>query len=167
MLPVYILPGFNKHNLDWALQCQKVLPGSIVVQWQHWQTNSPAADWIEQEAQKIITQIGTQKVNFLAKSMGTAVAGLVATLHPELVNNIVFCGIPILDLPPGSEKYYLFLKEFPSYKALILQNDKDPHGKHAQIKEIFAPLNPQIDIIMTTRPDHEYPYFPEFLNFFQ
>jgi pimeloyl-ACP methyl ester carboxylesterase len=166
MLPAFILPGFNVHNKDWADKCKLNLPGSTVNYWAHWQGGSPSPTWIEDEAQKVISQIGSQKVNLLAKSMGTAIAGQIITLKPDLIDHVCLCGIPLNDLQAGDEKYYLFLHTFPLYKLLIMQNNKDPHGSFTQVQEVFKTINPELQVTQTLRPDHEYPYFSEFIQFF-
>lgn len=159
-----ILPGFSLKNKDWAEQTQKDLRGQFpteVVYWQHWTTGEPEPDWLQKEADRIKEIANGQQTNILAKSIATAIAGILT----PIAGKIILCGIPINDFLPGTEELYLPFKIFPAERVLCFQNYNDPHGSFAQAQQFLSTLNPAIKLIKKSRSDHEYLYSPDFLRF--
>lgn len=160
-----ILPGFSPRNKEWAEAVKKELAplDTEMTYWSHWESGEKQPGWIEMEAEKIIAR--GQKVNILAKSVGTAVAMVILGQKPELVNKLVLCGIPLADFEEGDERYYDPLKSFPAERVLCIQNENDNHGSYASVQAFVHSLNPAINIIPKPRNDHEYPYPKDFIRF--
>lgn len=164
-MTTFILPGFSPHNEIWAKEAQKELgPEAQVVRWPHWDTGNKEPDWLNLEAQKIVTPL-EEPVNILAKSIGTAVAMKVTAQKSDLVKKIILCGIPFTNFTPSDEAIYGPLKTFPVEKILVFQNRADPYGAYNVVEPLLHHLNPQLKIVETPRDDHEYPFFDEFKKF--
>jgi len=162
-----ILPGFSVTNKEWAEEIKNNLdltfPTSVYY-WKHWESGKTEAQWVENEANRIISD--TQKeVNVIAKSIGTAVAMVILKLKPELINKIILCGVPIYDLREEDSKYYDVLVNFPTDKILCIQNIDDTHGSYEEVEKFLHSFNPNLKIISKPRSDHEYPYSEDFINF--
>ncbi len=138
---------------------------TVAIDWKHWETDQKEPNWIEAEAQRIITRSGNKPVNLLAKSIGTAVAMTVLAKKPELVNKIVLCGIPLSDLQPEDLEIYRPLETFPANRITVFQNDTDPHGSFQLVNRFICDINPNIGIIKMERSDHEYPFSKQFERF--
>ncbi|KKU56702.1 hypothetical protein A3H89_03210 [Candidatus Amesbacteria bacterium RIFCSPLOWO2_02_FULL_48_11] len=165
-----ILPGYSPKNQAWAEETQSALDSTtpaIVINYAHWETGTADPDWLDKETRKLIDFVDSRQVNILAKSIGTAVAMGVLKQKPDLVNKVIFCGIPILDFKPGDETYYQPLKTFPSDKILCIQNADDNHGGYTQAEKFLHSLNPNLKIISKPRSDHEYPYIEDFIAFLE
>lgn len=160
-----IFPGFSIKNKAWADEMAIGLTATVI-NWAHWQAGDANADWINEEAQRVIDLIGNNQINLLAKSIGTAVAMAVVKHNPDLINKIILCGVPIYDFNPGDESYYEPLKTFPSDKILCIQNENDNHGSFDKAQIFLQGLNPSIKVLSKPRSDHEYPYLQDFINFF-
>jgi pimeloyl-ACP methyl ester carboxylesterase len=164
-----ILPGFSFKNKAWTQEAQKKLAPHLpvkIISWPHWQTGQPEKNWLEKEAQKIIKDAqGHQQINILAKSIGTIVAMVILKSHPQVVNKLLLCGLPLGDLRKGDDQYFQVLKKFPAGKILCLQNENDTHGRFSEAKKFIHLLNPKIKILSQPRSDHQYPYFSEFIEF--
>ena len=160
-----IFPGFSQKNKIWADEMAIGLTATVI-NWTHWQTGNAGTDWIDEEIQRAIVLIGNSQINILAKSIGTAVAMGVIKHNPNLVNNVILCGIPTNDFNPGDEAYYEPLKSFPVDKVLCIQNENDNHGSFDKAQIFLQGLNPSIKVLSKHRSDHEYPYLQDFINFF-
>ena len=69
-----ILPGYSPHNKEWAEDMKKQMElghDVIVHNWRHWTKGSFS---LKREIEKIKEEIGDEKVNILAKSVGTRVS---------------------------------------------------------------------------------------------
>jgi pimeloyl-ACP methyl ester carboxylesterase len=164
----FILPGGSVHNRDWAEETKKNLAPevpAVAAAWEHWQTGTQEPDWLEKEMQKILDQIGTEKVNLLAKSIGTVVAMKIVQKHPELVNKLILCGLPLNDLDDGDETFYHPLENLPPAAVLVFQNEADPHGPFTLVESFLHDLNPEIRVINKPGTTHDYPYFADFKKF--
>ena len=161
----YILPGFSKKNKDWVDQVSGELSQGVGVYWKHWDNNKPEENWIENEAQNIINNSNGEKFNIIAKSAGTLVCMSLLRTHPDLVNRVILCGIPIEDFQPGDEDRYEPLRNFPTEKILCIQNVLDNHGTYEKIEVFIHRINKNIIIVSKTRGDHEYPYIEDFESF--
>ena len=160
-----ILPGYSLHNKAWALEIKKSLSfkqSVLVHEWQHWQLGGALHP--KHEIGKILKEIGRDKVNLIAKSVGTMVAMHLLAEIPEQINKIILCGLPSV----SEERKKLFtasLSDFDSKKIVVYQNIKDPLGSYAEVKDFMNAVNPKIKVIEKPRSDHHYPYFEDFKKF--
>lgn len=158
-----ILPGFSPKNAEWARQAKGKLTvhglQTTVHKWDHWEGGSFNPSY---EVKKIIKEIGNQKVNILAKSVGTAIANQVIGVIPKQINKIILCGIPSVEI----EKYANF-SNFPGDKVIDFQNENDPWVKYEDVKKMLKAINPKITVIKKDRSDHHYPYYQDFSDNFK
>ncbi|MDP3994249.1 MAG: hypothetical protein Q8P91_00255 [bacterium] len=161
-----ILPGYSLHNRDWALEIKKSLSfrqSVLVHQWQHWKLGGALRS--KYEIGKILKEIGRDKVNLLAKSVGTMIAMKVLPEIGGQINKIILCGIPSV----SEERKILFtssLSDFPSENVICFQNTLDPFATFKEVKDFMVGVNPKIKVIEKPRSDHNYPYFKDFERFF-
>jgi hypothetical protein len=138
-------------------------PKVEVVEWEHWKSGGGLK--LKQEKAKIIKLVGTDKVNIIAKSVGTRVTLAVLPLIEKQINKIIFCGIPTVSTT------YLqlarkILNGFPAERIICFQNIADPFASHKEVKSFMHRANPKIKVIEKPRNDHQYPYFEDFKQFF-
>ena len=128
------------------------------IYWDHWDDDSQKFD-VKEKADLIERHSKGEKINIIAKSIGTLVASLIIEKIPNQINKVVFCGIPVNDLK--TEEIETIKRSISSLgdKALIIQNDKDPHGIFDQVKSFGKVISKPAD-------NHDYPYYEEFQNFF-
>lgn len=160
-----VLPGYSLHNKDWALEIKKSLSfrqSVLVHEWQHWQLGGTLHP--KYEIRKILKEINKDKVNIIAKSVGTMVAMNVLAEIPEQINKIILCGVPSV----SEERKKLFtvsLSVFPEEDIVVFQNTKDPLAGFEEVKNFMKLVNPKIKVIEKLRSDHHYPYFEDFKEF--
>ncbi|OGG06858.1 hypothetical protein A2872_00545 [Candidatus Gottesmanbacteria bacterium RIFCSPHIGHO2_01_FULL_42_12] len=159
-MKLLILPGYSPNNKSWAQEVQKRIGGEAW-SWRHW-TQEKEENWAERETARILEQIGRERVSFIAKSIGTAVAMKILAKIPSQVEKLILNGIPINDLYPEDVKLYNPLANFDARNIKIFQNESDPHGTFAQAEEFIGKINPEVKIISKSRNDHEYPYYQDF-----
>lgn len=171
-MKILIFPGFSLKNKDWAYEMKKALDPKLqteVVEWEHWSSgNTDFAnwnEWLEKETPRVLSQIGKEQFNILAKSIGTLVAMDILKMKPNLINKLFICGIPLNDIEENDKGSYKMLKNFPQEKVICVQNENDNHGSFSETKEFLCSINPNIKIISKSRDDHDYPYPKEFINF--
>lgn len=160
-----VLPGYSLHNKDWALEIKKSLSfrqSVLVHEWQHWQLGGTLHP--KHEIGKILKEVGREKVNLIAKSVGTMVAMHLLAEIPELIKKIILCGIPSVS-EERKNLFAAYLAGFPAKEILVFQNTKDPLASFSQVKDFMRDVNPKIKIIEKERSDHNYPYFAEFNEF--
>ncbi|MDP3917732.1 MAG: hypothetical protein Q8Q30_00975, partial [Candidatus Woesebacteria bacterium] len=155
-----ILPGYSKKNKEWADEVTKNLKTEGVIRpfyWMHWTDENSKFD-PQEKAELIIKHIRGEKINIIAKSIGTLVASLVSQTIPEQVDKIIFCGIPLKSL--NEEEIELIKKCIVSKKKKFVgfQNINDPLGSFDEVKGFG-------NVKMTNRDDHSYPFFDEFNEF--
>ena len=126
---------------------------------------NPNPNWIKSEVSKIINTYANQKINVIAKSLGTLIAMNVLNQKLEIFNKIVLCGIPINDFQSGDAEVYEILGELSSDKVICIQNNDDPHGNLNQIRKLLNSVNPDIQLISKESSDHNYPYYEDFRSF--
>ena len=102
---IIILPGYSPHNKDWAIDVRENLiketKGTIIIhEWSHWNKGSFS---LKKELDRIITEIGSDKTDIIAKSVGVAVAMDLIPRIASQVGKVIFCGIAIID-GEGREK---------------------------------------------------------------
>lgn len=157
-----ILPGFSPHNRGWAQEAAKKT-GGIVHLWLHWETGGSNLS-LNKEIEKILSEIGKEKVNVIAKSVGTMVVMHLLLKIPAQIDKIILCGIPTV----SGERLTLFkqaLKDFQAKDIVCFQNTKDPLATFTEVKTFLAEVNLKIKIVEKPRSDHNYPYFTEFNKF--
>ena len=118
------------------------------------------------EALNVLAVIGKDKVNIIAKSIGTLVAMYVIAEDREKINKMVLCGIPLGDITPNRyETNTEALSGFNTKHVLILQNDLDTHGSYERVEQFIHSINKKIKVEMKPGNTHEYPYFEDINDF--
>lgn len=156
----FILPGFSPKNKEWLEEAAKSIQidGQIrPVYWDHWDDESQKFD-AKEKADLIERHSKGDKINIVAKSIGTLVASMVIEKIPEQINKVVLCGIPVNDL--NSEEIELIKKSINSLgsRIIVFQNDKDHHGTFGQVKDFGTVISKPAD-------NHDYPYYEEIEKF--
>lgn len=152
-----VLPGYSLHNKDWAEEV-----GGTVHYWLHWTTGKGLS--LKVESERILSEVGKEKVNFIAKSVGT---GVLMHVLPEIksqVNKMILCGIPSV----SEERKKLFttsLSGFPPENIICFQNTNDPFATFEEVKKFMSQVNPEIKVVEKPRSDHNYPYFDDFVSY--
>lgn len=160
-----ILPGYSLHNKDWALEIKKSLSfkqSVLVHEWQHWKLGGALRP--KYEIGKILKEIGRDKVNIIAKSVGTMIAMKVLSEIGGQVGKIILCGIPSV----SEERKILFttsLSGFPPENVVCFQNTEDPFATFAKVKKFISEVNSKIKVIEKPAETHNYPYFADFQLF--
>ena len=162
-----ILPGFSQRNENWAKELKNSLEDDRVLihSWLHWITQNDNDFSIANETSRILEKINDQKINIIAKSIGTYLAMFLLEKIPEKINKIILLGIPFNDLDKEEIEKYKVIKNFDSKRILIIQNRQDPHGSFNDIFEYFFNLNNQLEILKQNSLTHEYPYYQIINNF--
>lgn len=161
-----ILPGYSPHNKDWALDIKKELKIGhhvLVHEWRHWSSGSFS---LPSEAESILKKVGKEKINIIAKSVGTRVAMHLIVKIPDQINKVILCGIPTKGESKVAKKSYSEgLSLLSPSQAIVYQNNKDPFASFAEIKKFIGAINPKIKVIKKPRADHQYPYSSDFQKF--
>jgi len=159
-----ILPGFSIHNKDWAEEVAKNLDGETIVHnWLHWQNGKTNLS-LKEELKNILKEVGSEKVNIIAKSVGTMVTMHLIKIIPNSMEKIILCGLPSV----SEERKKLFstsLSAFDPRKIVVFQNTKDPFASYEDAKKFMKFVNAKVKIIEKERSDHSYPYFGDFKKF--
>lgn len=163
MLRTIILPGFSEHNKAWAYEIKKHLGSKVeVIEWEHWTKGGGLK--LKQEKERIIKLAGTDKVNIIAKSVGTRVTLAVLPLIEKQINKIIFCGIPTV-----STAYLQLARKvlngFPAERIICFQNIADPLASYKEVQAFMKKINPKIKVVEKPKADHQYPYFEDFKQF--
>jgi len=163
-----ILPGYSEHNRKWVMEVAEKIDVDHEVKpvlWDHW-TDKSIGFSIEEKVEKVINLAGSDKINLIAKSIGTLVTALLISRIPQEIERVILCGIPLKDITPQQIIFYReALPTFPSEKIICFQNRNDPHGSYKEIDAFIRSINPAISLVEKLRNDHEYPYFGEFQGF--
>jgi pimeloyl-ACP methyl ester carboxylesterase len=141
-----------------------------------------AALQLETAVRFIVAQVGCERVSLLAHSWGTAVAGLLAGRHPELVHRLVLFG-PIsrreppryLPRPDGpawrvitaEAQWERFVEDVPAGEPLMLSRaefeawaerylDSDPEGRTREPAGVKVPTGPFVEILRSWHGDLLY-----------
>ena len=155
-----ILPGYSPHNKEWLYDVKNNLEidGEIVVhEWKHWKEGSLS---VKNETDNIITEVGNDRINFIAKSVGFRI---LMTIIPKLFNKIekvILCGIPVDPIRYSSE-----IKMIKKTNLVIFQNSKDPFMSFEKIKKSVVAIDKDIKVFEKIASNHDYPYFEEFSSF--
>jgi predicted alpha/beta-hydrolase family hydrolase len=161
----YILPGFSLKNKEWLEECAMSLKveGTIrPIFWEHWDDSEAKFDKKE-KATLLSRHSKGDKINIIAKSIGSLVASYIIEQVPHQINKVIICGIPINDIGESEkETIKKALESLGVEKLICFQNGGDPHGNFDQIR---AFLPEKIKVVSKERSDHHYPYYTEFNGF--
>lgn len=156
----FILPGYSLHNKEWGEEVAKNLKveGEIrPVFWEHW--SDPEYKFKPKEkADLLVRHTNGEAVNVVAKSIGTLVASYIINQIPDRINKVIFCGIPVNDIGPVNAEFIKGEIKKLGDKAIVLQNEDDPHGSFDQVKDFG-------NVHSKPRNDHDYPFYEEFNNY--
>ncbi|OGM57526.1 hypothetical protein A2955_04225 [Candidatus Woesebacteria bacterium RIFCSPLOWO2_01_FULL_37_19] len=161
-----ILPGYSKHNREWAEDVARKLKLGhkiVVHEWKHW--SSKGGFSLKSEVAKILEEVGNEKVNIIAKSVGVFVALNLIPKIPTKVNKVIFCGIASVVAEDRSALLETSLLEIPVEYFLCIQNEHDKYVPFAQANEFYHAVEPKLKVISKPRSDHNYPYFEDFQKF--
>lgn len=173
-----ILPGYSSNNREWAYEVKnKVkIKGQIVVhEWEHWDPVARKSLSIKREIERLGKLVGSEKVNLVAKSVGTRVAMHMIIGGMVKINKLILCGIPTkgdselilghITLDESENIYTKGLKKVKHKNVVVFQNEKDPFASYEDIKKFIGSINSKIKIIKKQRSDHNYPYYEDFSEF--
>lgn len=159
-----IIPGYSHKNKEWAEETAKNIPDSFIYEFRHW--SDPTARFkAKDEALSIVTKVGEDTVNIVAKSIGSLVAVIALKKIKEKVNKIIFCGIPVEDISEDEKWEYKVLSDFDPSKIIVYQNSEDFHGSFETVRKFLSLINPNIKIVEKPGSTHDYPFYEEFKNF--
>ncbi len=158
-----ILPGYSPRNKDWANEVKNDLELDhevVVHNWKHWQKGSFS---MPREVKTIIKKLDDDKVNIIAKSVGTRVTMKLIPKIKGQIEKVILCGIPTKLTSETSRKDYTNgLSLLPPKKITCFQNTKDPFANYQIIKKFIHSVNKKIKVIEKPRSDHHYPYTKDF-----
>lgn len=161
-----ILPGYSPKNKKWAYEVRKKLNLEhkiMVHEWEHWEGGSMS---LNKEKERILNLIKKDKINIIAKSVGTRVSMYLIPVIKDQLNKLVLCGIPTKFENKDTKKVYSDgLTRISAGMILVIQNKKDPFASSEIIKKIIREINPKIEVVEKDRSDHNYPYFQELQSF--
>lgn len=155
-----ILPGYSASNKEWVDDVVKNLKVEGTIRpfyWMHWTDENSKFD-AKQKAGLIAKHIRGDKVNIIAKSLGTLIVGYLWQIIPTQIEKVVFCGIPVKDITSEELEIVKRCISQMNDKIIVLQNVNDPHGTFEEVKDFG-------NIRMTSRDDHTYPFFDKFNEF--
>lgn len=163
-----ILPGYSPHNKDWAERIanqmslnQKVL----VYNWKHWSGEVSFSP--ENEIKQILNEVGDDKINIIAKSIGVYVALKLIPRIFSQVNKVILCGIASVVDEGREELLQALLKIVPIENILCIQNENDKYVPFIEAQKFYHSIDPKLKVISKARSDHEYPYSGDFKDFLQ
>jgi len=160
-----ILPGWSVKNKEWLEETAMSIKVDGFIRpifWEHW-TNPDSKFNAKEKATLITKHTNGEKVNIIAKSIGSLVAAHVIGQISRQINKVVICGIPLNDISASDKE--IIKRAFVSLnpeKLICFQNIDDPHGGFAEVKE-FLPSG--VKLISEPRSDHHYPFYTEFNKF--
>jgi predicted alpha/beta hydrolase family esterase len=160
----FILPGFSLKNKEWLEECAMSLKVEGFVRpvfWEHWE--DPDAEFKPKEKATLIARhTKGDKINIVAKSIGSLVAAYIIEQIPDQINKVIICGIPLSDTKEKKTLITKVLGKLPPERLICFQNENDPHGSFDEAKKF---LPPDVKLISKSRADHHYPYYSEFNEF--
>jgi len=155
-----ILPGYSLHNRQWAYEVKEYLEKNgltaDVYEWKHWQGGRMN---MRQEVENLIEFAGSEKINVIAKSIGTKVFMKLFSTVENQIQKVILCGIPD---PAG---YAKGIKKMGQARLLIFQNSKDPFMPYSAISAYVKLVDKDVRVIKKESSTHEYPYYGEFTDF--
>ena len=164
-----ILPGYSPSNYQWAHKVREnlVLDHPILVhEWNHWKKGGALS--LKTELECIYKKVKKEKINIIAKSVGTRVAMRLTNTLKDSIKKIILCGVPTRGESKTAQKVYSEgFSNLDTKNIVVFQNGKDPFASHSDIVEFVGKLGKDIQIIKMPRSDHNYPYFGEFQKFLE
>lgn len=160
----FILPGGSAKNKEWLEECAMELKVEGFIRpifWEHWE-DSEAKFKPKEKATLIARHTKGDKINIIAKSIGTLVAAYIIEQIPAQINKVIVCGIPLNDIKGHEAVIKKVLGSLNPKKLICFQNENDPLGSFAEVRR-FLPS--EIKLISKPRSDHHYPYYSEFNEF--
>jgi pimeloyl-ACP methyl ester carboxylesterase len=160
----FILPGFSLRNKEWLEECAMSLKveGTIrPIFWEHWD-DSEAEFKPKEKATLIARHTKGDKINIIAKSIGSLVAAYIIEQIPNQINKVIICGIPLGDIKGKETLIKKVLGSLPMERLICFQNENDPLGSSTEVRK-FLPSG--VKLISKPRADHHYPYYTEFNEF--
>ena len=161
----FIFPGYSIKNKAWLEETAMSLKVEGFVRpifWEHWSDPDYKFD-AREKANLVAKHTKGEKVNIVAKSIGSLVAAYVIGQIPNQINKVVICGIPVNDIVASNTE--IIKKALISLKPeelICFQNVNDPHGTCFQVRALL-PKN--IKVVLKNRADHNYPFYNEFNKF--
>ena len=131
----------------------------------HWKSGENKEFSFEEESEKIKDLIEEDKVNIIAKSIGSATLAYMLPQIDKQITKLILCGLPLEDLNKTEKEFYRSLSGFDPEKVIIFQNYQDDHGTYAEAVEFMHSINRDIKLIEKNREDHHYPYYEYFQQF--
>ena len=161
-----ILPGYSAKNKNWTEEVDQKLDLDhkvIVYNWKHWISGSFSVKF---EKDAILSEIGKEKINIIAKSIGTRVLMHLIPLATDQFEKVILCGIPTKFESETPKKLYKEgLSLLSPSQIVVFQNEKDPLANYSVIEKFIHSVNSKINVIKKPRSDHHYPYFEDFQDF--
>lgn len=153
-----VLPGYSVKNKEWLEETAKNLKvdGQIrPVYWDHWEDESQKFN-PKEKAIMAARHVRGDKINIVAKSIGTLVAALIVKQIPDQIEKVILCGIPTGDL--RSDEEVEIIRSIQAKNLIVFQNSEDPHGSYEKIVKMF----PNFKVVKKEASNHEYFYFEDF-----
>ncbi len=161
-----ILPGYSPHNRDWAIELKKDMDLGheiLMHEWRHWRQGSFS---VPREIKSILIKVGKEKINLIAKSVGTRVAMHLVAKIPGQINKVILCGIPTKgESNTAKQTYSEGLASLSPTQVIVFQNTKDPFANYKDIEKFIHSINPKIKVVEKSRSDHNYPFSEDFEKF--
>jgi pimeloyl-ACP methyl ester carboxylesterase len=138
--------------------------GEIVVhEWKHWSSGSFS---MKRELENILSKIGKDKVNVIAKSVGTRVCMELAKQYPTKIEKVILCGIPTKGKSESVRKLFLEgISSLDSDKLIVIQNSKDPLADYSTVEKFIHSLDKRVKVVKKESGKHHYPYPGDFEKF--
>lgn len=155
-----VLPGYSKENKIWVDEVATNVNREEIIRpfhWSHWEDESSKFD-AKEKASLIAKHIKGDKVNIIAKSIGTLVTSYLYQIISDQLEKVIFCGIPVKDLSKEEIEVIKTCISQKGDKIITFQNSNDPHGFYDEVKDFG-------NVIKKEASDHNYPYFDEFNEF--
>lgn len=162
-----ILPGYSPHNKEWAEEMRNQMDlghKAIVHNWKHWTSGSFS---LKRELGKIKEEIGDEKVNILAKSVGVFVAMNLVLEIASRVGKVILCGIASVSGDDKKDLLRNVLSKVPVDNILCIQNENDRFVKYSDAEKFYHSVEPKLIVVSKPRSDHNYPYPSDFQKFFK
>jgi predicted alpha/beta hydrolase family esterase len=164
-----ILPGYSEHNRSWAEDISKELTSNglttQVHYWDHWKNKGNLS--IKKEINNILSEMGKEKINLIAKSVGVMVSLNLIPQISDQVGKVVLCGIASVSGKRRKKLLENVLDLISDDRILCIQNKKDSFVPYEKAKRFYHSVNPKLKVIEKPRNDHNYPYPEEFVKFLE
>ena len=162
-----VLPGFSEHNKDWAIEMSKRMNLEhqvIVHEWLHW-TRQAQKFSLNYELRKIEQEIGKEKINIVAKSVGVYVALNLIPKISSQINKVILCGIASAANEDRKNLIETLVSKVPYERILCVQNIHDKYVSFKDAEKFYHLAEPKLKVVSKPRSDHEYPYPEDFREF--